>query len=541
MVWHSQSRCRLIRVGLIAAAAAGAPAGRSSATGPDAPPSWRSSAVRLSVHTEPDGCLVKINTCLLVDGSDRPLRTPLTGIEVPPGMYRVEVVHEGYATARRWVRLAAPSAALRFTLDRADDTAVPMPVPVATTAGESTFLSLPRYRSNSADPVPPYATERERLSALAELTGRNAKWRVAADGNQASVHADFSFDDPADGKAFAALMGRWSVDDGMLRAKATYPPQVIWAIPLATAPCSVAGTVRSTGVFELNLHDPFAARLAGTSAVARIHFGRTREWSEEAWVELSSGGHTLAYRHGFRLADGSHHVALDISPCQVQGRLSPLFDGTDLKGRLTADPVPAHVYVGVAGAVGNEVNVHALHIAGTVDLYSDGIDALVGIGEAFWGDGRRVTLWFSGDGCFQSLRHNGAIIAARSPTDPLAGTLDPPLRCCVLTLRAGDVLVFELSEAEDFAALRVTGVDDATRRTVLASSPLTWAAASGRPSTGWLTAATTGQDVPARVSRGQAPALRDKFRAATGRDWPVLPLTGPPDARGHAWLKYVVR
>jgi hypothetical protein len=195
----------------------------------------------------------------------------------------------------------------------------------------------------------------------------------------------------------------------------------------------------------------------------------------------------------------------------------------------------------VAGGVANELTVDALHIAGTVDLYSDTIDALVGMGEAFWGGGRPVTLLFSGDGCFQSLRHNGRIIAVRLPTDPTLGTLDPPLRRCEVLLRAGDVLVFEVSDAEDFAALRVTGVDNATRRTVLASNPLTWTTTSTLPSAQWLTASTTKQGGRALIARGQAPALQDKFRAATGRECAGLPLTGPPDEQGHAWMKYVVR
>jgi hypothetical protein len=379
------------------------------------------------------------------------------------------------------------------------------------------------------------------LRALADLTGPQVTWEMGPDAGHARVHADFSFDDVTDTHAFAVLKGNWSVEEGCLKATSALPPQIIWAIPLVPSPCSVAATVRTSGLFELILHDPFAPRLAGTNAVARIHFGRTTYGSPRAWVELSSGPRTLAHRYRFSLPDEPTSISLDVNQYHVYGRLSPHFDGHDLNGDLHAPQITPHVYVGLAAGVANTISVDALHIDGDVDLYSDVVDTLVGMGSAFWSGGRRVTLLFSGDGCFESLRHNGTVVAVRLPTDPPLATLDPPLRRFELTLRADDVLVFELSDADDFAALRVIGVDNATRRLVLASHPLTWTVASTLPSARWLTAPSATHGGRPHVARGQAPALREKFRAATGRDCAPLPLTGTPDESGHAWIKYVVQ
>ena len=378
---------------------------------------------------------------------------------------------------------------------------------------------------------------------LAELFGKAVRFGPPHPGSsRIDVRADFTFADAADLEGFAVIRNDWQLRDGVLHGRGVGVSQIACLLPLVPESCRVRGRLRSDRTFELYFLDPLADRVTGTRAWARLHFGRMDDLASTDWMELSAGDRSLECRYEFRLAAGRQEVSLALTDGGVEARLSVDGGVRVVRGSLPTRSIPPWVGVALAGTVNNRVEIDRLEIEGAVDLDSDTVSCLIGLGAEFWGAGRRVTLHYRARGHFRRLLHNGQEVARQEALPGIWWPTLGPLHHITLDLARGDVLVFQLAGVDDEGALHAVGVDDTTGRVVLASHPLTWTTTPEPPDETWLRSPCLTRKHRPQLSVAQDLETLEDIEAVLGRPFPGLPIIGPMVDEGHTvYLRMEVR
>jgi len=386
-------------------------------------------------------------------------------------------------------------------------------------------------------------TPQERVQRLAEVFGPAVHFGdVTADGRRVPVDATFHFDSDTDLAGFAVVRNDWGLSGGALHGHGFLVSQIVCLLPLASDSCTVRGQVRSSDIFELYLLDPWADRVAGTRAVARIHFGRMENDAATDWMELSSKENALRQIYQFRFPDDAQSVSLELRDQLLRAELTVDGGSRIMRGQVPAADLAPVVHVALAGVVNSRVEADELQIVGSVDLASDQVTCLAGMGRAFWGEGRPVTLYYRARGCFRRLLVNGEVAATQEAAEGVWWPTEGPLLHTSVRLAYGDVLAFELAGVDDEGALHVVGVDDKSGRIVIASHPLTFAASWDRPDEAWYRTYQQEWKTRPHLAVAQDESLRPQFRRVLGREFPGLPVIGPAIRQNRCvYLKMQVR
>ncbi len=392
----------------------------------------------------------------------------------------------------------------------------------------------------SSDAAPNRDRQRRRL---AELFGKAVRFGpLRPNDSRIDVRADFAFAEADDLAGFAVIRNDWQLRDGVLHGRGVGVSQIACLLPLLPESCRVRGRLRSNRTFELYLLHPLADRVTGTRAWARLHFGRMDDLATTDWMELSAGDRPLERRYEFRLADGMQDVALELADHKVEARLSVAGGVRVVRGRLPDGRDPPWVGVALAGTMNNRLAIDRLEIEGAVDLDSDTVTCLTGLGAEFWGAGRRVTIHYRARGHFRRLLHNGREVARQEALPDIWWPTLGPLHQIALDLARGDVLVFQLDGVDDEGALHVVGVDDTTGRVAFASHPLTWTTTPEPPDEAWLRSPGLGSEHRPYLSVAQDSATLADIEAMLGRPFPGLPIIGPVvDPTRRVYLRMEVR
>ena len=368
----------------------------------------------------------------------------------------------------------------------------------------------------------------QRLECLAELFGPAVHLGPISVGSaRIPVSAAFSFDSPDELQSFAVVQNDWAVRDGALHGSGLGVSRIVSLLPLLSASCQVRGRLRSSHTFELSMLDPLADRSAGTRAVARLHFGRMEHYATTDWMELSSKERSLDRLYECRFPARMQEASLQLADRELKSKLSVDQGWKTMRGRVLPADLSPVVCVSMAGMVNNRVEIDEVHLTGSIDLDSDQVTVLTGLGQAFWGDGREVTVYYRARGHCRRLLLNGKAVAEQEATPGIWWPTDGPLHRTVLRLAHGDVLVFKLAGVDDEGALHAVGVDQATGRVVFATHPLTFAIAWGIPDEDWRRSFERNWDNRPHISVAQDEQTVRRFRAALGRDFPGLPIVGP--------------
>ncbi|MCP4250719.1 MAG: hypothetical protein GY778_27075 [bacterium] len=415
---------------------------------------------------------------------------------------------------------------------------------LASTASGGDEVGSSRNAPTTRPATPDVAGDRtERRCGLIELFGGAVRFGpLRRDGSRIDVRADFGFADAGDLVGFAVIRNDWQLRDGVLHGRGVGVSQIACLLPLVPDSCRVRGRLRSNRTFELYLLDPLAYRVTGTRAWARLHFGRMDDLASTDWMELSAGDRPLERRYDFRLVPGMQDASLDQADNKVEARLSVDGGVQVVRGRLPDRREPPWVGVALAGTVNNLLEIDRLEIEGAVDLDSDTVTCLTGLGAEFWGTGRRVTIHYRARGHFRRLLHNGQEVARQEAIPGIWWPTLGPLHRITLDLKRGDVLIFQLAGVDDEGALHVVGLDEATGRVVLASHPLTWTTTPEPPGDAWLRSPHPGNEYRPQLSLAQdLPTLED-IEAVLGGPFPGLPIIGPTVDKQHTvYLRMEVR
>jgi len=383
---------------------------------------------------------------------------------------------------------------------------------------------------------------RQRLECLAELFGPAVRLGpISAGSARIPVSAAFPFDSPDELQSFAVVQNDWEVRDGALHGSGLGVSRIVSLLPLLSDSCQVRGRLRSSHTFELSMLDPLADRFAGTRAVARLHFGRMEHYATTDWMELSSKERSLKRLYGFRFPDRMQEASLQLADRELKSRLSVDQGWKTMRGRVLRADLSPVVCVSMAGMVNNRVEIDEVYVTGFIDLDSDHVTVLTGLGRAFWADRREVTVYYRARGHFRRLLLNGEVVAQQEATPGIWWPTDGPLHHTVLRLAHGDVLVFKLAGVDDEGALHAVGVDQATGRVVFATHPLTFAIAWGIPDEDWRRSFERNWDNRPHISVAQDERTVRRFRAALGRDFPGLPIVGPYINNDTMYFKMQIR
>jgi hypothetical protein len=220
-------------------------------------------------------------------------------------------------------------------------------------------------------------------------------------------------------------------------------------------------------------------------------------------------------------------ASLELADGRLKSRLSVDQGSKIMRGRVLAADLSPVVHVSLAGTVNNRVEIDELHITGTLELDSDRVTVLTGMGRGFWAGQRQVTIYYRARGHFRRLLLNGQVVARQAATEGIWWPTDGPLHQTTLRLGYGDVLVFKLSGVDDEGALHAVGVDQVTGRIVLATHPLTFAVALRPPDQEWYRTFEPSWDDRPHVSVAQDTPAVERLRTALERDFPGLPIVGP--------------
>lgn len=505
---------------------------RDPQTEPQPPaPTWWEQAVPIKLTSSPGGARLFVNGFQFVDEQGTPLRAPLELPHVLPGSYvfeaaddegrygslTVEVTHAGQGCV---VRTRATPSPRWLTRDP---------------------QSLPGVRVDGSVMIPSRLDADARRAALRDLFGSLVRLdsMPTTSGLQPILISFERFAAPS-ARLMTPIAGAWTLRGSALAGHGDTVSQLLCPLPFVPDDLHVTTKVRSDAVLELNLYDPSAKRISGGDALGRIHFGRSGPRSETDWAEVAWLHHPGDMRYGFRLAEGTQDVALELRGKLLRGTVTTQRGAVELQATTNQESLPNQVYVGIGSGVANTAEVHTLQVSGRVDLWSPEVDVLVGMGEAFWGEGRSVTIHFTAAGRCTRLFHNGEVIGAPTPVPdwlPAARALSWTTR----TLHYGDVLGFELSSVTDETQLFAVGIDDETGRVVFATHPLVWRSAPGAPAADWYsTADLSADDVPRVGNAVQAEEL-SHLTELLHMPFPGLPITATADGEGKCALKYRVR
>lgn len=499
------------------------------------PPAWWDRAIAIRVESSPLGASVLLNGYRIVDAHRSPLMTPCEIPHVAPGEYVVELLGHDDRYARRTVQIKTPSEVFHFPLQ-----------------GKSRHRwskrdpeSIPVSRVDSRLPIPPEASTEARLSALRELFGPALRLEaIRSKEGLASGHLAFRHFRQGAMSLFAPIAGNWSVTQRVLSGRHPLVSQVVCLVPWIPDRLKVFGRVHSDAVLELNLYDPVCNRYSGTAAVGRIHFGRMGRSAKSDWVEVSSGEIPGHAEYGFRFPEGAQEVTLELRSRRLKGSVSTDRRTLSMRGKVRSGPLPGAVYVGFGGGRDNALVIHQLKVDGRIDLHSVETDILVGMGEAFWGQGRYVTLRYYSGGHFTRLLVNGEVIA-QSSVLPVWMPMARMIWRASVFLKHGDVIGFELGDVDDESSLFVVGVDVETSRVVLATHPMVWRAVWGEFDDAWYDTFDLGEDHLPRIGNGDQENAIGRYRQELHMGFPGLSLAGlpteSPDGHRDWGFKYRVR
>lgn len=379
-----------------------------------------------------------------------------------------------------------------------------------------------------------------RIEALRTLFGQHLKLTPRMDGatTLAAALRIGRFDDDAV-RLFTPIGGIWAYQDGRAVGKALSVSQLLCLVPWRTEKLSVRAGIDATGVCELNLYDPVADRLTGADGVGKAHFGRMHGESDTDWFDVSTRDRREPPNWDAVFPPGPQPVKLLLDGKSLTGTVVVGGTAHTITRTLEPEDPPAIVYVGVAGGVMNTVSIASLEIDGEIDLAASTTTVLTGMGAAFWGDGREVTLLYNAGGCFHRLLVNGIVVAEAVESTRWTDMQDQLYETTVM-LRHGDVIGVELADADDETALLLAGIDVQTRRTIIATHPLVWAQAPDPFDDTWFSGAPPTEPRPRAGSGGYGEALT-AFRLRLGAPFPGLPIAGPTAPRSRVAFRHVVR
>ncbi|NOT02721.1 MAG: hypothetical protein HOP29_19125 [Phycisphaerales bacterium] len=473
---------------------------------------------------------------MTADGT--PLITPCEISNVVPGWHLIEVVGDERGYGRRLVRIQVDSGPVRLSL--ADG--------LGGTARPRDAQSYPKWVIGAGRLMAAVAGPGDRIDALGALGGGRLEL-ISVDGDDGVARVRLAVD-RFDGDAvrwFAPVAGRWSLADGVLIGGGELVAQAMCLAPWMDRPVEVVAGAESDGVFELNIWDSQRARLDGTSATGRVHFGKMESDAETDWAEVSSGGTAGDNRYGFRIPGGARNVVLRLDGRTVHGSVNTDGGGLPMTTVRSAGVALGALYVGFGGGRENRLRIERLTVTGSIDPYDETVNALLGMGEAWWGDGRDVELYYSGGGHIVRLVQNGETLLCE-PRMPAWMEMAHTIRHKAVRLRYGDVIGFELAGADEETAVLVLGVDVETGRVVLASHPLTWRGRTGRGSDGWFNADDYAKadgsafDVNVvRVGSGDRGEVLSSWWKLLGRPFPGMGVTVPAGADAMSAMKTRIR
>ncbi len=395
-----------------------------------------------------------------------------------------------------------------------------------------------------AEPAKSLLPLEERLERLRSLFGPGVEIGPPAD-RQAGVvpaRARLDFDDPAELTGFGVISNQWLVSGGRLYGQGIGVSRIVYLLPLESGGCRVSGSFRSSHFLELGLVDPAIERYDGSRAVGLLHFGKMEHHSSTDWMELASKEQSLERIWDIRFDDGLQEGALSLDAGQLRATLTTTDKPRTMEGQTRHRDVSPAVMVMMAGAVNNKVEIDSLTITGSIDLDSERTAILTGMGPEFWGKGREVMLHYRARGSFRRLLLNGTVVAKHEADPEVWWPTKGPLRRTKLTLRYGDVVAFELAGVDDEGALHLVGVDAASGRAVMATHPLRFGASTTKPDDTWYAVFDDEKHVRPYLSMAQDGSVMRRMRTLLKRDFPGLPITGPPVGRERrVYLKTPVR
>lgn len=404
----------------------------------------------------------------------------------------------------------------------------------------SDFILPPRVLAEeNTSQVRPANPQADRLERLRNLLGPRAEVSAAGDDIHANVrlHIDRFEQDML--RLFTPIAGQWTLDDGVVRARANGVSQWMCLVPWATDDLEISGRLNASGIAELNLYDPWSPRFTGPDSVGRLHIGRLADIGGEDWFEVSR--RDILERGVYRLhfSDGSQDVQLSLKAGRLFGSIDTMDGPRQVEKTVAPGDPPSQVYVGVGGGVLNKVQVDQLDILGRVCLFSSTLTALVGQNKAYWGAGRPVRLYYNAGGTVRRLLINGRDVPETNmTTQPIETQRD--LRRADVRLSCGDVLAVELEDADDESAFFLVGVDEQLHRIVVATHPLVWAVAPPDAGDGWFKTAPA-DDMHPRVGSGGYAEIQAAIREAIGEPMPGLPIAGPQTAHNRVRFKHQIR